>query len=82
MNAVHTIGVNWAQIGSIIGGVAGMLGVVLVIIGRISANVRGEIQASVQHLAEVLDERLATKQDVAELTTRIAVLEATRKELS
>jgi hypothetical protein len=66
--AVHTTGVNWESITIICGAAA-------TIMATVGAWIRRQVKTSVDHLAEVLDARLETKEAVAELRTRVTVLE-------
>jgi hypothetical protein len=75
ISTVHTSGINWESVGTILGGFAGVGGLILAIVGRISKSIRAEIKESVDHLAEVLNERLATKEAVSKLETEVAVLQ-------
>ena len=72
---VHTTGIDWESVGTIIGGFAAFATLILIIIWRVTGAVRREIAESVTHLAEILNSRLETKDTVARLTTRVAVLE-------
>lgn len=73
---VHTTGINWESVGAILGGVAAFLTVVGAFVSYIIRGVRLEIKDSVEQLGIVLTERLETKQSVAALTVRVAVLES------
>jgi hypothetical protein len=77
VQAIPTVkgtGVNWDLVGTLLGGVAAFLAVLGTFIGFIIKGVRNEITDSVTQLATVLDERLATKETVAQLTVTVAVL--------
>ena len=52
---------------------------VLAIVLAFGAYIRRSIKSSVDNLASVLDERLATKENVNELNTRVAILEERSK---
>jgi len=72
---VHTTGINWESVGTMLGGFAAFAGVLVAIVNRRSKIVTKEIGEAVDHLAEVLNERLATKDTVSDLATKVAVLE-------
>jgi len=65
---VHTSGVNWQSI-------AAIAGVLLVFVGMFSAYIRRSIKSSVDHLADVLDARLASNEDLDKLRERVVILE-------
>lgn len=66
--AVHTVGINWESLSVVLSCIVAMT-------TAIGAYIRRTVKGSVDHLADVLTERLETKANVAALTTRITVLE-------
>jgi hypothetical protein len=75
MAVVHTTGVNWESVGTILGGFATFASLVLYVITRIIRAMKEDVKEAVNHLAEVLGERLETKDTVSKLTARVAVIE-------
>jgi hypothetical protein len=73
---VKGTGVNWELVGTLLGGVAAFLAVLGGFIGYVVRGVKFEIKDSVNQLSTILNERLETKQNVAALTVRVAVLES------
>jgi hypothetical protein len=73
---VHTSGINWESIGTILGGFAAIAAVLVTLGERRQAAIKNEIADSVNHLSEVLQAKLETKDTVNRLSERIARVEA------
>ena len=78
VQAVHTTGVNWESVAAVAGTVITGVTVTITVLERRSKAIRSEIRESVDGLREMLSERLETKERVAGLAQRIAVLETER----
>jgi hypothetical protein len=79
MQTVPTVkgtGVNWDLVGTLLSGIAAMLGIIGGMIAYVIKGVKSEVKESVGNLGVILNERLETKETVAALTVRVAVLES------
>jgi hypothetical protein len=75
LGAVHTTGVNWDSVGVLLAGVVAAAAFLDRLQARRHKSVRDEIASSVNHLGQVLNERLETKDTVHMLAVRVAFLE-------
>jgi hypothetical protein len=66
--AVHTTGINWESIG-VIGGL------IIGIMSAVGQWVRRTVKGSVQELGDLLNAKLETKESVAQLRTKVSLLE-------
>lgn len=72
LQTVRATGINWASVSVIVTAI-------VVCVGAVGGYARRLVKGSVDHLSDVLVERLETKENVAELRTRVAVLEEKEK---
>lgn len=79
---VHTSGLNVESLAVIFGGVAAMLTVGLAFVDRRArrreqalTEIKSEITGSVDHLSEVLLAKLETKENVAQINSRLSRIE-------
>jgi hypothetical protein len=72
---VHTTGLNWESLGVIITAIVAAAGLLITVQERRTKAIRDEIKEAVDHLGQVLTERLETKGSVAVLSERVARLE-------
>lgn len=78
IQTVHTTGINWSSVAVLIISIVGCFIGVAAYIDRRSAarqdSIKDNIQGSVNHLSEVLMERLETKDNVNALRVEVAQL--------
>jgi sensor domain CHASE-containing protein len=80
---VHTEGINWASVAAIAAVVGVIVSVLLWIFARWNrrreieaAGLRQEMKDGLEHLATVMEAKLATQQAVAHISERLARVEA------
>lgn len=78
VQTVHTSGVNWASVSVLVVSIVGCFIAVATYIdkraGTRQDNIKDNIQGSVDHLSQVLMERLETKDNVNALRVEVAQL--------
>jgi hypothetical protein len=68
VNTVHTTGINWESIATIVGAL-------IVVVGAIVTWIGNSIKGAVNNLGDRLEAKLETKESVSRLATRVSVLE-------
>lgn len=71
----HSTGVNWITIGVIAGIVIPIFGAIIAWQQKRANDIRDDIKEAVEHLGEVLVEKLETKENVAKISERLARME-------
>lgn len=78
IQTVKTSGINWPSVlliaGSIVGCIVALLGFLDIRQRRRQDDIRDEITRAVNHLSDVLLEKLETKDNVNDLKTEVAVM--------
>lgn len=72
---VRTTGINWQSLGAILAALVAAVGLIIAIQERRNRAITTQITESVNHLAQVLEAKLETKETVAGLSVRVARME-------
>jgi hypothetical protein len=73
---VHATGVNWDSVAVILAGFSAVIGLTIALQERRNSQIKSDISISVNHLSDVLQAKLETKETVAAMSERLARLEA------
>ena len=77
-SAVHTTGLNWESLAVIFGGFATVAGIMLAWTEHRQRAMKDQIADAVNHLSDVLQAKLETKDAVNAINIRLARLEGSR----